>query len=179
MSLTESFYRDSSSSEVRLPVWSGVRFGRVVSADNYMPRMEELSEYLSREGLVDESNISLNLIDRKNPEFYRENFRNQVREALQHQENILVSMNYYVALRYGWLEDVLSEEEKAGIQVSKCLIVSCIARNLIGHALGDRRNRVEYVASSKGDGKIDLGQLRRRLQYNGSVENGWEAGSGD
>lgn len=166
MSLSESFRRGNLSS----PFYSlgrGVeRYDRIVIADNFEPRMLQLREYLLKGGLVNENDIKMFLVDRKNPEFYREDFRNQVGEVLQNKGNLLVGMNYFVALRNKYLKDLLSEEEKTGRQFGKCLIISCMARNLIEHALENECARVKYVASSKGEGKIDLEQLGDVIEPN-------------
>lgn len=142
------------------------RYDGVVIADNFEPRMLQLREYLLSGGFVDGNNIDLFLIDRKNPEIYREDFRRRVGGVLQNKGNLLVGMNYYVALKYNYLVDLMKEEEKTGVQFGECLIISCIARNLIEHALGEECDRVKYVASSKGEGRIDLGQLMEVVNYN-------------
>lgn len=159
MSLSESFHRDNLSSSFQSLEPSGKLYDRVVIADNFEPRMLELREYLLNEKLVDGNNIDLFLVDRKNPEFYREVFRDRVGEVLAGGGNLLVGMNYFVSLRNKYLEDLIDQEEKTDRQFGECLIISCVARHLIEDALGSKCKRGKYVASSRGEGKIDLGRL--------------------
>jgi hypothetical protein len=128
-------------------------YDQVIIADNYQPRMEEITSKILEKKKA--PRIDTFLIERENPDKYRDTFNRKIKAALDAEKKLLVVNNFFVALKNGYLKSLVEIEQEVGVESTK-VIVSCLNRARIEYALRDYPGLIEVVGYDQEVGvKID------------------------